>query len=766
MMVVALVDVALDYARRGWPVFPLEPRGKRPAGSLVPHGLKDASDDEERVRAWWKAMPEANIGCPTGVAFDALDADTPEASEAFIDLCAEHDLDPLLLPRTRTGSGGRHVLFQPTGVGNRARFLESTDWRGRGGYIVLPGSIHPSGSLYEWIVEPGEIPVCPDWLLALLRKPDAPEHPAIVSTLDPPPPAYIDRAVDAEMQKLRSTPEGARNDQLNRSAFALGTMIGAGWLDRGRAEAELRAAAFAIDHGREPGLSATIRSGLESGIRNPRIPPPDGWGSLPSLYVLAGTSATNGATALAPQPSAASDNASPESHSSWAPVDLASLLHGDLTPLEPVALARADGIKLLYPGRVHTFLGEPESCKSWAAQIACAEAILDDSTALYIDFEAEARDVVGHLRLLGLSDALILEHLIYIRPDEPWSTTARDEIEKALTDRTPTIAVLDGMNNSMVANGLEPNSTKDVATWWQMIGRPIQLRVAGPTVIIDHVAKNRDGRGDWAIGAGHKKALVDGASLGFEIVQKFGRGRTGIIKIRVLKDRPGFLRGHQGNGDELGRLRLISSGDGPISYTLDEPEGGEREPGSEPRAFRPTALMERVSRHLETFGERSGRQVTDSIQGKAQYVRKALEILTEEGFLAVESGPKRALIYRSLRPYYEAEELIQSSASPVRPSASRDAVASPPLSASPDRVSPVGDAGRTQGDAVGEDADDEIASASRSYRQGSKRPMCGERAVEECPDGALVCHGCKRIRRHPDDPSPRRRIQLREDDDE
>lgn len=48
--------------------------------------------------------------------------------------------------------------------------------------------------------------------------------------------------------------------------------------------------------------------------------------------------------------------------------------------------------------------------------------------------------------------------------------------------------------------------------------------------------------------------------------------------------------------------------------------------------------------------------------------------------------------------------------------------------------------------------DGAVASA---YKPGSKCPMCGERAVEERAGGALVCHGCKRIRKHPDDPSPR-----------
>ena len=49
---------ALEYASQGWPVLPCELRGKRPAGALVPHGLKDASTDLDVVAGCWKAEPD------------------------------------------------------------------------------------------------------------------------------------------------------------------------------------------------------------------------------------------------------------------------------------------------------------------------------------------------------------------------------------------------------------------------------------------------------------------------------------------------------------------------------------------------------------------------------------------------------------------------------------------------------------------------------------------------------------------------------------
>jgi hypothetical protein len=39
----------------------------------------------------------------------------------------------------------------PTGLGDRAGILPGFDFRGRGGYVVGPPSVHPGGHRYRWI---------------------------------------------------------------------------------------------------------------------------------------------------------------------------------------------------------------------------------------------------------------------------------------------------------------------------------------------------------------------------------------------------------------------------------------------------------------------------------------------------------------------------------------------------------------------------------------------------------------------------------------
>ena len=80
---------------------------------------------------------------------------------------------------------------------------------------------------------------------------------------------YVQKAVEREINALKVTDEGGRNDQLNRSAFALGQLVASGTLTEARVIAELEAAA--LDTGLEPSeIRATIHSGLNAGKGAPR----------------------------------------------------------------------------------------------------------------------------------------------------------------------------------------------------------------------------------------------------------------------------------------------------------------------------------------------------------------------------------------------------------------------------------------------------------------------------------------------------------------
>jgi hypothetical protein len=60
-------------------------------------------------------------------------------------------------------------------------------------------------------------------------------------------------------------------------------------------------------------------------------------------------------------------------------------------------------------------------------------------------------------------------------------------------------------------------------------------------LLLDHVAKDREARGRTAIGAQHKLAGVDVCYM-LDIVQRFGKNLSGLSRLTVTKDRPGYIR--------------------------------------------------------------------------------------------------------------------------------------------------------------------------------------------------------------------------------
>jgi hypothetical protein len=138
---------ALSYSQEyGMPVFPLEPRGKKP---MIDGGFRFASQHPEQVCAWWDRWPDANIGfSPGSCGWLVLDLDSPDA-ERFA-----HDELGLVSSLAVVTSKGRHLYYAlPEGItiGNGSPWKRyGIDVRGHNGYVLLPPSIHESGHVYRW----------------------------------------------------------------------------------------------------------------------------------------------------------------------------------------------------------------------------------------------------------------------------------------------------------------------------------------------------------------------------------------------------------------------------------------------------------------------------------------------------------------------------------------------------------------------------------------------------------------------------------------
>jgi len=229
-----------------------------------------AATDPTRVRGWWRRWPNANVGLATGRRFDVLDLDGVQGVEA---LRAALQIAPWEHPGpvARSGAGGWHLLYAPTGLGNRVGLLPGVDWRGWGGLVVAPPSRHASGGCYRWLRPLAvTLPEVPAELRRLLAPPPAPR-----TTLPPAPTTagrssgYARAALARERAAVAAAQPGCRNATLNRAAFNLGQLVAAGLLDADHVRAVLLAAA--VEAGNPEGKAkATIASGLRGGAAKPR----------------------------------------------------------------------------------------------------------------------------------------------------------------------------------------------------------------------------------------------------------------------------------------------------------------------------------------------------------------------------------------------------------------------------------------------------------------------------------------------------------------
>ncbi|WP_051662446.1 MULTISPECIES: bifunctional DNA primase/polymerase [unclassified Microbacterium] len=155
-----------SYAERGWRIFPChsivqgrcscgndecDSPGKHPR---THNGVKGASGDVDQIKQWNRIYPDANWALATGIGSGVwvLDVDQKvnlSGAESMRQWTDEHGSIPLTFT-VATGGGGWHLYFVATeSLRNRTNALPGVDVRADGGYVLLPGSNHLSGSTYS-----------------------------------------------------------------------------------------------------------------------------------------------------------------------------------------------------------------------------------------------------------------------------------------------------------------------------------------------------------------------------------------------------------------------------------------------------------------------------------------------------------------------------------------------------------------------------------------------------------------------------------------
>ncbi|MDN3027299.1 bifunctional DNA primase/polymerase [Streptomyces sp. S.PB5] len=220
--------IARWCASRGWPVHPLTPGRKTPAGNCAScrqpghsrqgcgctatgrwcHGFHAATLDFARIEQWWGGNPDLGVGIACGPAglvvvdIDAHERELPGRDRLLPGIGISDGVDLTGLAngfhtigvlaalrgvvgpaddettlRVRTPSGGLHVWYRAheghrwqcsTGSGGRALAWQ-VDVRAHGGYIVAPGTVTEAG-VYRAVGAVREPAPLPGWLARELER--------------------------------------------------------------------------------------------------------------------------------------------------------------------------------------------------------------------------------------------------------------------------------------------------------------------------------------------------------------------------------------------------------------------------------------------------------------------------------------------------------------------------------------------------------------------------------------------------------------------
>lgn len=187
------LETARYYLKKGFSVIPLMEKDKKPAIPWKKYQSRKPTGNE--LVRWFGNGSRKNIGIVTGKisGIVVLDLD----SEKALKLAQKNGLPTT--PMVETGKGYHAYLQHKEGARNfqKRADLPEIDFRGEGGFIVAPPSIHESGIKYSWMdgKRLDDLPLAdlPHWVLEE---------------------RLVDKAPTKECYE--GVPEGKRNDTLAR----------------------------------------------------------------------------------------------------------------------------------------------------------------------------------------------------------------------------------------------------------------------------------------------------------------------------------------------------------------------------------------------------------------------------------------------------------------------------------------------------------------------------------------------------------------------
>ena len=305
-------------------------------------------------------------------------------------------------------------------------------------------------------------------------------------------------------------------------------------------------------------------------------------------------------------------------------------------PTEPVLLQRDDGAPVIYAGKTSSLHGPPGVGKSFLALRTAQEAMAKGGRVVWLDFEDSPKTLARRANRLGASGVADKEAFLFLQspnPKDDQDSRFLDEARRWLVEGTSSpeycLVILDSAEAAGAAS-----DGGDIAGWWTDHVRPWEM--LGVTVLVlDHVAKRREGRPRGPIGSTHKLSRVTGAGL-FIDGTPWNKTVSGTVKLRNDKDRPGELPAPLGRWVADVRGSYDHDGHFLLEITAPAEEEEDTDEGSpSPRAAIIAALTEAGPEGIKGKG---------ALASMAEITRPTLDkalpdLLWDNGGRVIQEGP-------------------------------------------------------------------------------------------------------------------------------
>lgn len=333
---------------------------------------------------------------------------------------------------------------------------------------------------------------------------------------------------------------------------------------------------------------------------------------------------------------------------------MSKVFSGDFERPKATLGRRSDGVSLLYPGREHVVSAEPESAKTWFICRVVADVLDAGGYVVYVDFEDDEGTIGMRTHWLGTHIKTLCDQsrYRYVRPDKPVTFDRYIRLLNfgdLVNPIGPTLVVLDGTTEGYGLHGWDISDNSDSPKWRNTYIKPV-LRAGGATLGSDHVIKDKERRGGYAIGAQHKKAGLTGVLFELQVVEPFGIGLRGRSKLYINKDRNGDLRQHgitEGKSTYFADLVLdATAGDTevPKLWLFPPRAEGDEVSGAADDLDPKVARMREVEQVLRLRGPLSAKDLRDAVPGRSTETDKAVQSMLNLGTLhdgAMLRSPKR-----------------------------------------------------------------------------------------------------------------------------